>query len=202
MGLHKGAVSPKLFSVLGPVPSEEKLDEMLFQFRFRPFEDGTEEERSGFRSWRNPLLDEPEAHFNILDGKALLTILIETRKVPGKVLNAHVQKRVSTVIAEKNLAFLGKNARKSIKEEVKTMLLAKAQPCQKVVEVAWDLHRGMIVAGSPGKNGESLLRVLLRRAFGVELQPVLPVHLAAGSGISIDVSNVVEPISLETKNEE
>ena len=61
MSLHQGGLSLRRFLVMGPVPSEEELVAGLAEDRFRPFEDGLEEERSGWCDWRNPLILPAEA---------------------------------------------------------------------------------------------------------------------------------------------
>jgi len=187
MGILSGSASVRQYYVLGPRPTESELDEKLNEHRFRPFEGGQDEERSGFRNWRNPILEEPEAGVNLLgDGWVMLAILIETRKVPGKLLKAHVAKRIKTLMTEGGAAFVGKEQRALIKEEVKAELLPKMPPTQKVVEAAWNLRKGVLFAGSPGAKGESALRALLLRGFNCEIQQTLPLHRAAQAGIALE----------------
>lgn len=185
MGILSGSASVRQYYVLGPRPAESELDQQLREHRFRPFEGGLDEERSGFRNWRNPILEDPEAGVNLLgDGWAMLAVLIETRKVPGKLLKAHVAKRIKTLMKEGGAAFISKEQRAQIKEEIKAELLPKAPPTQKVVEVAWNMKKGVLFAGAPGTKGETALRVLMMRGFNCEIQQTLPLHRAAQAGIA------------------
>jgi len=82
MGLLQGTLTLRRFLALGPVPDAEDLCSGLEQGRYRPFEDGMEEERYGWADWRNPLTTPPDPNYIFQDRFAVFALRIDTRKVP------------------------------------------------------------------------------------------------------------------------
>ncbi len=203
MSLLQGAFSLKRYLVLGPVPEEKDLLAGLDEQRYRPFEDGTEEERFGWVDWRNPLISPPEAEWVGQDRFALFGLRIDTRRVPPVLLKAHVDLRLSGLMKEKDLAFVGKEARISLQDEVKVELLRKVLPTPKVVEVAWDLKGGLLWTTATSSKVQGVLAQLFVKSFGLELQPLAPLLLA--SRLSPDMAPEsllgLEPLSLALDGE-
>ena len=108
MSLLNGTLSLRRFLVLGPAPEEQQLHDALSQDRFRPFEDGLEEERLGWCDWRNPLLAEPDPNWVSQDRFAVFGLRIDTRRVPPLLLKSHVDLRIQQVMKEKDLAFVAR----------------------------------------------------------------------------------------------
>ena len=106
MSLLQGTLSLRRFLVLGPVPAEQDLMDGLAQDRFRPFEDGVEEERMGWCDWRNPLICPPEEDWVVQERFAVFGLRIDTRRVPPSLLKAYVDLRIQQLMKEKDLAFL------------------------------------------------------------------------------------------------
>jgi DNA recombination-dependent growth factor C len=178
MSLLQGNLSLRRYLVLGPVPDEKLLLEGLSQDRFRPFEDGLEEERLGWCDWRNPLLAEPDPNWVSQDRFAVFGLRIDTRRVPPLLLKSHVDLRIQQVMKEKDLAFVGKEARVSLQDEVKEELLRKVLPTPKVAEVAWDLKGGVLWSTAGSGKTQGALVGLFMKSFGCELQPLAPLLLA------------------------
>ncbi len=178
MSLTQGGVSLRRFLVMGPVPSEEDLIAGLTQDMFRPFEDGMEEERVGWCDWRNPLILPPEADWVTQDRFALFALRMDTRRVPSALLKAHVDLRLRDLMQEKDLAFIGKEARISLLDEVKVELLRKVLPTPRIVELAWDLKGGMLWTTAGSGKAQCALQGLFLKSFGCELQPLAPLLLA------------------------
>lgn len=178
MSLLKGGISPKRFEVLGAVPSEAQILKGLDENRFRPFEDGTEEERFGWADWRNPLITPPEPEWVQQDRFMAFALRIDTRKVSSTRLNAMVNLRLAGLMKDRDLAFVGKEARISIQDEVKLELLRKEQPKIKCIELAWDLKKGHLIACGASTKQVGVLANLFTKSFGVELQPIVPLVLA------------------------
>jgi len=199
MSLLQGSVSLKRFLVLGPVPSEELLKEGLQQDSFRPFEDGQEEERMGWCDWRNPLILPPDENWVTQERFAMFSLRIDTRRVPSSLLKAHVDLRIQNLMKEKDLAFIGKEARVSLQDEVKAELLAKVLPVPKTVEVAWDLKGGMLWTTAGASKTQSALIGLFMKSFGCELQPLAPLLLAGRLAPQIPVEGLMalDPLNLE-----
>ncbi|BDU76557.1 recombination-associated protein RdgC [Mesoterricola sediminis] len=178
MSLLQGTLSLRRFLVLGPVPSEDNLLEGLEQDAFRPFEDGLEEERVGWCDWRNLLMTPPERTWVMQERFAVFGLRMDVRRVPPVLLKAQVDMRLQSLMKEKDLAFVGKEARISLQDEVKADLLQKVLPVPKVFEVAWDLKGGMLWTTAASSKAQSALVGLFIKSFGLELQPLAPLLLA------------------------
>ncbi len=199
MGLLQGAVSLKRFMVLGPVPDPEDLQAGLEQDQFRPFQDGLEEERLGWCDWRNPLITPPEREGVGQERFAVFSLRMDTRRVPSVLLKAHVDLRAQQLLKEKDLAFLGREARISLQDEIKVELLKKVLPVPKVVEVAWDLKGGLLWTTASSAKAQGALASLFMKSFGCEVHPLAPLVLAGRLCPSLPVESLMglDPFDLE-----
>jgi DNA recombination-dependent growth factor C len=199
MSLLQGTLSLRRFLVLGPVPAEEELLAGLKQDHFRPFADGLEEERIGWCDWRNPLITPPEETWVSQERFAIIGLRMDTRKVPATLLKAHVDLRLQKLMKEKDLAFIGKEARISLQDEVKVELLKKVLPTPKVVEVAWDLKGGVLWTTASSSKTQSALTGLFMKSFGCELQPLVPLLLAGrlAPHLPVEALMALDPLDLE-----
>lgn len=199
MSILQGTVSLKRFLVLGPVPDEKELQAGLEQDPFRPFQDGLEEERMGWCDWRNPLITPPEENWVSQDRFAVFGLRIDTRRVPPALLKAHVDLRLQSLQTEKDLAFIGKEARISLADEVKVELLRKVLPTPRVVEVAWDLKGGILWTTASSSKAQGLLTSLFIKSFGCELQPLAPLLLSGRlcPELSVAALMALDPLDLE-----
>ena len=198
MSLLKGSLSFKRFLAMGPVPDEDHLLEVFYKERFRPFEDGTEEERSGFCDWRNPLLAPDPNHCSI--GKwTVVGVRVDSRKVPSKVIKAHVDLKVQSLMKERDLAFVGKEAIRSLEDEVRSELIRKQTPTMKMIEIAWERKTGVILASASTSSAQGILGGLLTKHFGLEMKPLLPLYLAAMVAPEVHTNALMglEPVRLE-----
>lgn len=202
MSLLQGTLSLRRFLVLGPIPAEEELLDGLQQDRFRPFEDGVEEERVGWCDWRNPLIVPPEDAWVSQERFAIFGLRIDTRRVPATLLKAHVDLRLQKLQKEKDLAFIGKEARISLQDEVKVELLKKVLPTPKVVEVAWDLKGGVLWTTASASKTQSALTGLFMKSFGCELQPLAPLLLAGrlAPHLPVEALMALDPLDLELEH--
>jgi len=198
MSLLQGTLSLRRFLVLGPVPTEADLLEGLRQDAFRPFEDGLEEERLGWCDWRNLLITPPEAEWVTQERFAIFSLRLDTRKVPSALLKAQVELKLQSLQKEKDLAFVGKEARTSLQDEVKAELLLKVLPTPRVSEVAWDLKGGMLWTTASSSKTQSALIGLFIKSFGCELQPLAPLLLAGRllPRVSVESLMALDPFDL------
>jgi len=199
MSMLQGTVSLKRFLVMGPVPDEKDLQAGLEQDQFRPFQDGLEEERLGWCDWRNPLITPPDQHWVGQERFAVFGLRIDTRRVPPTLLKAHVDLRLQTLQKEKDLAFIGKEARISLADEVKVELLRKVLPSPRVVEVAWDLKGGILWTTASSSKAQGALTSLFIKSFGCEIQPLAPLVLSGRlcPDLSVEALMALDPLDLE-----
>jgi DNA recombination-dependent growth factor C len=199
MSLLQGSLSLRRFLVLGPVPGDQDRVEGLRQDHFRPFEDGLEEERLGWCDWRNPLICPPDENWVVQERFAIFGLRIDMRRVPPSLLKAHVDLRIQQLLQEKDLAFVGKEARISLQDEIKVELLRKVLPTPKVIEVAWDLKGGILWTTASSSKTQGALTGLFMKSFGCELQPLAPLLLAGRltPHIPVEVLMALDPLNLE-----
>jgi DNA recombination-dependent growth factor C len=202
MSLLQGTLSLRRFLVLGPVPAEKDLQEGLRKDHFRPFEDGMEEERVGWCDWRNPLITPPEEAWVSQERFAIFGLRMDTRRVPATLLKAHVDLRLHKLMKEKDLAFIGKEARISLQDEVKVELLKKVLPTPRVVEVAWDLKGGVLWTTASSSKTQGALTGLFMKSFGCELQPLAPLLLAGrlAPHLPVEALMALDPLDLELEH--
>ena len=198
MSLLQGSLSLRRFLVLGPVPTEDDLQEGLRQDAFRPFEDGLEEERLGWCDWRNLLILPPDKDWVTQERFAIFGLRLDTRKVPTALLKAQVELKLQSLQKDKDLAFVGKEARISLQDEVKADLLRKVLPTPRVAEVAWDLKGGMLWTTASSTKTQSALIGLFIKSFGCELQPLAPLLLAGRllPRVSVEALMALDPFDL------
>ena len=201
MSILQGTVSLKRFLVLGPVPDARELQAGLAQDQFRPFQDGSKEERIGWCDWRNPLITPPDENWVSQERFAVFGLRIDTRRVPATLLKAHVELRLQTIQKEKDLAFIGKEARISLQDEVKAELLRKVLPTPKVVEVAWDLKGGILWTTASSSKAQGALTSLFIKSFGCEVHPLAPLVLAGRLCPELPVEGLMalDPLDLEVE---
>ena len=199
MSILQGTVSLKRFLVLGPVPDEKDLQAGLEQDQFRPFQDGSEEERVGWCYWRNPLITPPDKDWVSQERFAVFGLRIDTRRVPPTLLKAHVDLKLQSLQKEKDLAFVGKEARISLADEIKVELLRKVLPTPKVVEVAWDLKGGILWTTASSSKTQGVLSTLYIKSFGCEIHPLAPLVLSGRlcPDLSVEALMAMDPLDLE-----
>ena len=199
MSILQGTVSLKRFLVLGPVPDARELQAGLAQDQFRPFQDGVEEERMGWCDWRNPLITPPDEDWVGQERFAVFGLRIDSRRVPPALLKAHVDLRLQSLQKEKDLAFIGKEARVSLQDEVKLELLRKVLPTPRVVEVAWDLKGGILWTTASSSKAQGALTSLFIKSFGCEIHPLAPLVLAGRLNPELSVEGLMglDPLDLE-----
>lgn len=199
MSLLQGTLTTARFMALGPVPDFADLMMGLRQDQFRPFQDGIEEERLGWVDWRNLLTTPPEEGWVDQDRFWVFSLRIDTRKVPPALLKSHVDLRLQSLQKEKDLAFIGKEARISLQDEVKLELLRKVTPSPKSYEVAWDHKAGKVWSTAASQKAQGALMTLFIKSFGVELHALAPLLLAGqvAPQFSPEALMALDPFDLE-----
>ncbi len=181
MSFTKGPVTVTRLLALGPVPSVTSALEAMKEEPYRPFQDGSEEERACICDFTNHLKGSPdeERSYTWMNGMLHFGIRFDTRKIPAAELSAHIEIRIETLMREKDLAFISKEARISIQDEVKAELLPKQKSVIKVTEVVWDMKKGILYVGSQSPKVVSYLQEFLFRVFRLDIQVLGQVNLAS-----------------------
>lgn len=203
MSLLQGGISAGRYLVLGPVPDEADLMAGLEQDRFRDFQDGLEEERMGWCDWRRLKIVPPDKDWVMQDRFAVFALRIDVRKVPAELLKAEVAERLEKLAKDKDLAFIGKEARLSLEDEVKVELIKKVLPSPKAYEVVWDLKGGQLYTMATSTKAQGALMSLFIKSFGCELHLQGPLLLAGRIAPDIPVEGLMalDPLDLSMEEE-
>lgn len=194
-----GTASFRRFLALGPVPSGDKIRKALEIDRFRAFQSGSEERRTGWCDWRNPLIVPAKEDMPLMIGDwAHLGLRIDTRKVPASTLKAHLALRMETFLKESGAAFVGKETRVSMLDEIKAELLPKQTPVTKLIEIAWHTKKGVMLVGSTSKSVIDEITTLMVKSFGLELHGTTPMMVAGmvAKDLPTDDVSALEPLAL------
>lgn len=103
---------------------------------------------------------------------------IDTRKVPGPVLQKHlalaIREEQECRRAEGDTDPISKVRKKELKEQVSARLLAKIEPVPATVDVAFDTRSGCFYLGTTSASLCELFRAYAEQSFGPELQSLWP----------------------------
>lgn len=184
MSLLKGTLNVFRFLALGPWPGAEEAHRKLSADTFRPFDgESAEVERMGWTDWRCPLWA-PDLDWLDADGHATFGLRVDKRRVPGAILQAHVESRVQALMAEKSTGFVGKDQRISIADEVEAELLKQVLPSMKVTTCMWSYKQGILLADSAP---EGLVSQLVQ-TFGLEARLMSGLEAAALAAPAVPIA--------------
>lgn len=181
MLVGKGSLTFRTYTIAGkkPIPKLETVLEKLEQFAFTGL--GGAEEGS-IAGWIGPdhLYDGRFGLEKVFRGPyAVFALRIDTRKVPGPVLNAHTALEVEATLEAEGLERLGASRRREIKQEIKHRLLEETPPAQKAYGIFWNLKARKLHLQSTSKTVNEAFRTLFERSFDCELVPQMPGLTAA-----------------------
>lgn len=193
MGLfQKGSVTARRLYVFGPYPDEDEVIEGLNEDLFHGFGDGTAEEALGFCDWQNPLKVKPDPNYLVQEGWTLIGIRIDTRRVPGSTLAAHLDLAIDEWCKGRGVEFAPKEVRNDLKDEVKAKLIMEATPVTKLVEIAWNRREGLIWTSASSPKLISVISELFFKAWGVDIKPSDAVYLAGTVFPELPTSEIAE----------
>lgn len=104
----------------------------------------------------------------------LFSLRVAEKKVPTTLLQAHLQRRISTWCAEHGRSKAPASVRAELKDALLEEMLRQALPSNRIVQVVWDTREGLIRADTVSESMLDLLRKHLRRSFGVTAEPYTP----------------------------
>ena len=148
--------------------------------RFRPFQDGSDRERVGWASWRNPLITDIKEEDTFFDGYAVFSLRVDTRKIPPTLLNTHLELKIARLMETKDLKFVGKEARTALKEEVIDELLPKMVPTTKTIDLAWNLKENVLCTTATSKSDISRMRTHFLSTFNSVPHIITPTSVVEG----------------------
>ncbi len=181
MLVGRGALTFKTFQVSGknPTPNHERVLERLEQFAFAGID---VQEEGSVHGWVAPdhLFDGAFDFPKIFRGRyALFAFRVDTRKVPGALLEAHTALAVAAACEEAGVERLPAKQKRDIKRDVKRQLLAETPPSQRAYGVFWNISARKVFLQASSKGVVEAFRALFERTFELNLEPQMPGMQAA-----------------------
>jgi recombination associated protein RdgC len=182
MGLFKGAVSYRRFRLLGDLPEDHRHQFLaaVQKHAFRPLEGEPEAERSA--GWVN-IHDALDADWTgeklFFDDQMLLSLRIDQKRVPAKVLAAYLQKAERDYLEKNNRPSLTRPERRNLRDLVRTQLLARVLPSLATYDVALDLTEREVRFWSLTRSACDTFLELFDATFGLNLMPLGAYGLAS-----------------------
>lgn len=183
MLVGKGSLSFRAFDITGKkkaVPTTERILERLDQFAFSGIETTDEGIQVG---WIGPdhLFDGDFSPIKVFRGRyAIFAFRVDTRRVPGAVLQAHTAVAIQDTLETEGLERLSASRKRELKQQIKRELLAETPPAQRAYGVFWNLRARKVYLQATSKTVVEAFRSLFERTFELSVEVHGP-GLAAAS---------------------
>jgi len=107
---------------------------------------------------------------------------LDTRRIPPAVFKKHcmiaLAKELEQAKAE-GKAFISKDRRREIREQVMLRLRARSLPVPAVFDAVWNMQTGRVLFASTNAKAKTLFEDQFATSFGLTLEPLTPFFLAA-----------------------
>ncbi len=127
------------------------------------------------------------------------TLRLDTRRIPPAVIKKHTMialaEELQKVKAE-GKAFISKDRRREIREQVMLRLRARSLPIPAVFDAAWNTQTGRVLFFSTNSKAKTLFEDHFQLSFQLTLEPLTPFFLAMdmlGGEAAIPRLEAVEP---------
>lgn len=175
MSFKKGATA---LTVYQTTQAGQITDELLQRFALLPI-DGTADQRGqGLVPFDTPLdhASWPMAQ-NFAGQFALFCLRVDTRRIPAAVMKKHLAEAIAKekeAMAATGKAFISKDRKREIKEQVKLRLLTRTEPAPAIAEVAVDRMSGRVFFGSTATKMKDTFEALWFAMTGEKLVEQTP----------------------------
>jgi DNA recombination-dependent growth factor C len=148
---------------------------------FRDIDDTVDERSFGWCNLDN-MLDMAWADSPPEKGHYLcFSLRLDTRRIPPAVFKKHVMIALAQELAQakaEGKAFLSKDRRREIKDQVMLRLRARSLPIPAVFDAVWNTQSGRILFCSTNSKAKGLFEDHFQLTFGLTLEPLTPFFLA------------------------
>jgi DNA recombination-dependent growth factor C len=124
----------------------------------------------------------------------------DKRLVPPKLLWLERRRLEEERKAALGTTKLGAAARREIKDEVASRLLARALPTPRLFDVVWNLQTGRVYFSGKVRAARDAFSDCFRQTFGIQPVPLIPYlaaeHVTGMTGPQLEALRAVEPTSL------
>jgi DNA recombination-dependent growth factor C len=163
-------------------------------FRDR-YEDGVlKAETFGWVAIHDPLTTDFATSDLFFQQYLVLGFRFDTRAVPAKLAWMERRRAESARKAEQNVERLGRAARREIKEDVESNLLARALPNPKLFDCAWNLETEAVYFTGKLKRAREAFSSLFSDTFGVAPIPMIPYLAVERVGLDAGIVHRVRAV--------
>ena len=124
---------------------------------------------------------------------------LDTRRIPPAVFKKHCMIALAGELEAakaEGKAFISKDRRREIREQVMLRLRARSLPVPAVFDAVWSMQTGRVLFASTNAKAKTLFEDHFSLTFGLNLEPLTPFFLAAsllGGEAAIPRLEAVEP---------
>jgi DNA recombination-dependent growth factor C len=197
LGAFQGGLTYRQYFVRGELPADwrDRFAERLREHAFKPVEPASEEERAlGWCSPHFPLDVDLHEGIYLHNEYLVLSVRIDTLKVPGPILKIYTEAECRRTMAEQKVDSLNRYQRAEIKDRVTQELRRKILPSIKTVDMVWSLHTGRVRFWSGNTKLNEEFQELFEQTFELGLGADTP-YTAAAFGILGVPEDVVEKLA-------
>lgn len=126
---------------------------------------------------------------------------LDTRRIPPAVFKKHCMIALSEELVKakaEGKAFISKDRRREIREQVMLRLRARSLPIPAVFDAAWNTMTGRVLFFSTNSKSKTLFEDHFQLSFGLTLEPLTPFFLALdmlGGEAAVPRLENIEPTS-------
>lgn len=199
MGFTSATAS--VFRYLAPVPARfdrAAVAEAVTRRAFTPLSAGDGPHRAGWVGIHDPLATDLGPADLFFQHYLAVGFRFDRRVVPARLVRLERRRTEQERARADGVGRLGAKARREIKIEVETRLVAQALPVPHLADCVWNLERGQVYLSGGTRALREAFLDLFRATFGVHPVPMIPYiaaeHVGLGAG-TVTALRAVEPAS-------
>ncbi|MFO7760965.1 MAG: recombination-associated protein RdgC [Desulfobia sp.] len=176
MGIISSSFTFVRYSVEGELPDNfwDFAAKCITSCSFRDIDDTLDERSLGWVSVHNMFDTDPQYEDYAVGDYIVLSLRIDERKIPTKLLKKYCLKEEVRLKKKKELAKLSKSQKMEIKENVHWQLLKQIPPQAATYDICWNLAESVLYFFSTTEKVQSELENFFKETFGLSLQLQIP----------------------------
>ncbi len=180
MGLLTASSTFVRYKVEGTLPDNfmDFADAQVKRFAFRDIDDTYDEFSVGWVSVMN-MFDAEFQYSSFTAGDYIcLTMRVDERKVPPKILKKFCLKEEERIKREKQIPKLNRHQKLEIKENMQLMLMKRAVPVPATYDLVWSLADNSLLFFTTNGKAKEMLEDFFKETFGMLLMLQVPYNIA------------------------
>ena len=171
MGFLSPSISFTRYLVQGKVeqPIFETVYRGLVKNRILDIDNETVESASGWTSFAYPYQPNFEQRSFIFDSYFIFSLRIDRKSISSRAVQKHMNVEMSKTISKTGNAYLSKNEKKLLRENVILQLATKTPATPNIYDVIWNIEKHELWFFSTLKSANEELETLFYRSFHVHL---------------------------------